>query len=143
MKLNLQNLIKKGEKTEILLTLQERLPEYLHTPCQVAIELNIKKQDDYWLLHLKTQADLHINCQRCAEDFVLPYINETELAVCETEARAESLLALYDCIVDDRAELSLDNIITDELYLYVPQFHPDLQDCDKIVHQYISNSQIN
>lgn len=143
MRFNLQDLVKKAEKTVLEVKISDRLPSFISEPCTVSLSFSLKKQDDYYLLHLKTEAKLDISCQRCSHNFQIPYQNETELAICNNEARAETLLSLYECIVAENDQLSLEDIITDELYLYAPQFHPNAQDCDKIVQQFISDSAIN
>lgn len=134
----MENLAKKGEKTQVALNITERLPAHISPPCLVSLTFSLQKQDDYFLLALKTEASLNIICQRCAETFQIPYQNETELAICDNEVRAESLLPFYECMVSGKDELELEAIIADELHLYSPQFHPDTENCDKIVQQYIS-----
>lgn len=139
MRLNLQDLAKKAEKTQIELDIQERLPSHLTLPCHVSASLTVKRQDDYFLLALESSASLNVICQRCSEQFQTDWKNYTELAICDNDARAEALLPIYECMVSaDKAEPDLESIITDELHLYSPQFHPDMESCDKIVHRYIS-----
>jgi uncharacterized protein len=143
MRLNLQDLAKKSEKTQTLVNLSERLPSHLCEPCTVSVNFHVQKQDDYFLLHLETQADLNIICQRCSQEFQRPFKNDTLLAICNNDARAESLGVLYECVVADKGELELETVITDELYLYSPQFHQEIEDCDKIIHQFMVEPALN
>ncbi|MFI4919819.1 MAG: YceD family protein [Legionellales bacterium] len=126
--LYLQELVKQEQQTQKI-TIIERLPLFLSTPCLLDVTYRVVLQDDYYLIHLGVTGTLHVVCQRCMNEFIHSYENHTVIAVCRSDERAERLLEHYECIVSSSWQVDLEALIIDELHLYAPQFHPNLDDC--------------
>lgn len=80
---------------------------------------------------------LILTCQRCLGEFSYHYSNLTEVAVCDSDETAEKMMNQYDCLVSTN-QVDLQEIVTDELHLYAPEFHFDLNECDHGVDKFIS-----
>lgn len=130
--LHLQEQAKYDQQNQNLL-LKDRLPDFINPPCQMEVIYSVEANDDYYVMHIQTKSDLNVICQRCMQDFTNVYENQTVIAVCKTDQRAEQLLPLYDCIVSPDWQLDLKELVIDELHLYAPQFHPEMVDCDSEV----------
>jgi uncharacterized protein len=137
MKLNLQELAKKAEKCHIHFSIEERLPPFLLSPCGVEVHYQVERALHYYLLSLETQADLKIICQRCFEECNIPYHNETMMAICQNEEQEKALSKQYEVIIAPDLILHLEDIVTDELYLYAPQHHLDKTICDVKIKPYL------
>jgi len=118
--------------------INERLPSFVKAPCQVSVSYSAAAKDDFYTINLEVEAVLDIICQRCMGEFILPYKNSTVIAVCRTDERAEQLLEHYECIVAANWTVSLDDLIIDELHLYVSQFHPEVGDCDSGINDFLT-----
>jgi uncharacterized protein len=118
--------------------IDERLPAHIKAPCLVNCEFTVNNKESYYLLTLAIKVDLTLVCQRCLSEFIHPYSNQTELAVCDSEALAEKMLTQYESIVADNQEIDLEAIIADELILYAPAFHPTLSDCDAEISKFVT-----
>lgn len=136
--LHLNDLTKQGPQSRAL-ELNERLPDFLTAPCHVNISYHVELKDKFFLIHLQTQADLKIICQRCMNEFPFSYENNTEIGVCKTDERAEQLLEHYECIVSTTGQVELEDLIIDELHLYVPIFHPQVNDCGSEINHILAS----
>jgi uncharacterized protein len=135
--LHLSEIAKQGQQTRVV-RVEERLPVFLTSPCHMNVTFHIEAKDDFYLIYLKAAGNLNIVCQRCMQEFCFPYDNETIIAVCRSDERAEQLLAQYECIVSSNGSLDLNDLVIDELHLYAPQFHPDLADCGDEINQILT-----
>jgi uncharacterized protein len=131
--LHLQEMAKFGQQAQVV-TLKERLPDYV-APCQLNARYNVEARDKYYLIHLKTTGELDITCQRCMQEFRVPYENQTVLAVCQTDEKAEQMLELYETIVSSNGKVDLVELIIDELHLYAPNVHLEINDCDSKINE--------
>lgn len=130
----LQEMVKRGQQRKTI-QLKERLPHFITRAVDLEVSYQVEAKADFYLIHLHVLGNLSLKCQRCLEEFDYPYDNTTILAVCRDDARAEELLEHYECIVAENLQVSLDDLIIDELHLYAPQFHPEIKDCgDEITH---------
>lgn len=132
--LHLQEMIKYGQQANTV-TLSERLPTYLAAPCQLQVTYQVEMKDDFYLIQLHVTADLAVQCQRCLGEFIYPYDNRTEVAVCSTDERAEQVLEHYECIVSANFQVRLEDVLIDELHLYAPQFHYEMNECNSETNQ--------
>lgn len=135
--LYLQELAKHGSQNQQL-TLKERLPSFLASPCHVNVTFQVEPKEDFYLINLEVSGELVVTCQRCMNEFNLMYNNPTTIAVTRNDERAEQLLEHYECIVSMNYQVNLDDLIIDELHLYVPQFHEETKDCDGDVNQILT-----
>jgi uncharacterized protein len=136
--LHLQKLAKLNE-ISCDLSLSERVPEFIATPCQLHVDYHVEAKDDFYLIYLTASGELIITCQRCMNDFNTAYNNSTVIAVARSEQRAEQLLEHYECIVSSNWQVNLDDIVIDELYLYAPQFHKETTDCDHQINHILTS----
>jgi uncharacterized protein len=133
----LQELAKQGQHTKTL-TVSERLPHWVTSPCDLAVAYHVEAKEGFYLVHLHVHGALHLQCQRCLDEFNYLHDNNTNIAVCRDDERAEKLLEHYECIVAPDFQVSLEDLIIDELHLYVPQFHPEVTDCSSEINQFLS-----
>ncbi|KTD34201.1 metal-binding protein [Legionella moravica] len=135
--LHLPELAKQGQHIQIL-TLTDRLPAFISGPCQLTVTYSIEAKDDYYLIHMQTTGDLVVICQRCLCEFPSHYNNQTTLAVCRSDERAEQILEFYESIVSSNWQVDLLELVVDELHLYAPQFHPEIEDCGSEVNDILT-----
>lgn len=135
--LYLQELAKQGLQHKKLI-INERLPVFLVGPCEVESAYQVEAKEDFYLLYLEVRGELNVICQRCLHEFSLVYNNPTTIAVTRSDERAEQLLTHYECIVSSNFQVNLEEIIIDELHLYVPQFHQEIEECDKGINQFLT-----
>jgi len=114
-----------------------RLPANIEPPCSLLCEFQVQSVDNYFLLHLKVEGDLNIICQRCLHTFNHHYHNSSTLAVCDNDELAERLLPQYESVVATNNQVDLIELLSDELYLYSPDMHPEIDQCDRSVEQYL------
>ena len=130
MLINLKTCAIKTERQGIVLELGERLPARLKAPCAINCQFDVEPFDNYYVMRLMVDSVLTVVCQRCSNEFIYLYKNQTELAICNSDEMAEKLMERYECIVSQNNQVDLVELITDELHLYAPEFHPELKDCD-------------
>lgn len=135
--LHLPDLSKQGQQTDRV-TIDTRLPQFISGPCQLTVTYEVTAEDDYFLLRMNVSGPIQCICQRCMQEYSYDYDNTTLLALCLTEERAEQLLDQYESIVVPQNQVKLSELVTDELHLYAPEFHPDEEDCKGEVMQILS-----
>ena len=140
MLINLKNDAIKGTQT-VKVELHERLPARIVSPCSLNCQFEVKTCDNYYLLTLNVDAMLKLVCQRCLDEFFYHYLNQTILAVCPTEEMAEKLLEKYESIVSNNSQVDLAELLTDELHLYAPEFHPLIDECNSEAAKFITLEQ--
>ncbi len=107
----------------------ERLPSYISKVWDVEFYYTVERLKDYYLLILDVSAYVRIECQRCMNDFDYHYKNINKIAVCKSEEIAERVMALYEPLVSQTNEVDLVEIITDDLHLFCPENHEDVDKC--------------
>jgi uncharacterized protein len=138
--LYLQEMAKQGQQNRTVI-LSDRLPHFIIIPCNLYVTFKVDAKEDFYLIHLHTQGTLRSQCQRCLDEFSFPYDNETEVAICRDEQRANELLERYECIVSAHCNVTLEDLLLDELYLYAPQSHPENKDCSNEINQFLSGKE--
>ena len=124
-KLNMSTMI--SEKTCI----DERLPNHVVEPFEMYYQYHVEDKGDYFLLKLQESANIPIYCQRCMQAFTTDYQLVSELAICPNEQMAEKYQSSYDVIVANDYLVDFKEILIDNVYLFSPQFHLQLADCDQ------------
>ncbi len=137
MNLCLKTAVREPLPTVTKIVLSQRLPKWIESECELVCQYQVKTCGDYYLLDLKTSAVLPITCQRCLEIIQYNYDQETQLAVCVDDKRAEELMALFDCVVVEDTQLNLDDILIDDLYLYVPEIPHSREVCHFDLNHYL------
>lgn len=135
--LNIQELGKQSQHTQPLV-IKDRLPPFLEGECNLSVSYHAVATDDFYVLNLDVSGPLTVTCQRCLDPFSIDYKNVTAVAVCRTEERAEQLLEEYECIVSSNWKISIEDIVCDELHLYVPEFHQEIIHCDTKLNQFLA-----
>lgn len=133
MRVNLKDLAKDGKKTQIQLELIERLPSHIEQPCILTVDYQVSRVDDYYLIDLHTRGEFQVSCMRCTEPFTAEFDNQTQLAVCRNESRAEELIHTYECIVSTDHVVDLYDLVCDELHLYAPEVHENKMHCHLVI----------
>lgn len=137
MRINLK-LAAASTPPQLTLEINQRLPSYLKPPCILQCQYHVEKRDNYYLLTLNVSGELTVTCQRCLQEFTYPYSNETQIAICSSEQQADELMAYYECLVSAIPEVDIDELVTDELHLYVPESHSDTTLCDPTIAAFIA-----
>lgn len=133
--------LKKSVKTNLLHTtivINERLPLSLQGPILLNCEYKIDKFSNFYLLELAVSGEIIINCQRCTGSFTHNFLNQSKIAICNSDEIAERLMNEYESIVSHNDQIDLSDIVTDELHLYVPEFHTKLVDCKEDIRSFLS-----
>ena len=130
MKICLKTHAKQTGSRTVQLSIQDRKPAYVTSPCEVTCEFTVEACKGYYLLTLNVSGSFEIACQRCIDDFHHHFENQTQLAVCSNDDVAETLKTSYECIVVNDYQVDLIDIVTDELHLFLPEKHPDPAECE-------------
>jgi len=137
---SLKILAKQINPTHIEVTLTQRLPDYIQSPCHITCDIQVTKKQDYYQLTLIVCGQITVTCQRCLGHFVEAYSNRSELALCPDDVIAERLMSIMECTVNPGDDIDLEAIITDELHLFCPEKHRDINDCDELTCQYLTRT---
>ena len=137
MNICLKTYAKQDEPQQIVITLQERLPERIIRPCEFTCIFHVVSYGDYYLLTLDIVGALAVKCQRCLSVFEHEYCNQSKLAVCRTDTVAEALMEHFECVVAENDEIDLLDILADELHLFSPEKHNNYMDCNNEISQLI------
>lgn len=129
MKLNIQKCQLQEKKGPFQAVITERLPFYVKKADISSFYYTTQMFKEYYLLTLEVSAELKIECQRCMHDFDYKYNNINNLAVCRSEEIAEKLMTEYEPLVSMTNEIDLIEIITDDLHLFCPEIHDNLDAC--------------
>ena len=105
------------------ITINERLPSHLEAPILLECKYAKITEHNIPILVLSLSGKIGIHCQRCAQPFNYDYENELRIALCSTDEIASRLMDTMEVVVTDLDSINLVDIITDELYLYVPEKH--------------------
>lgn len=137
MQISLKTYAKQAILEQVNIHLQGRLPEHIQAPAKLTCDVQVEYYNDYYLVTLKVAGVLTIACQRCLNTFEHDYANQTTLAVSMSEDIADSLMTNFECLVAVDDEIDLAEILTDELYLYSPNKHENIMNCDVEIRQWI------
>ena len=136
MNICLKTYAKQASPYTCVSNLQERLPARVEGPCDITCTFHVAAASDHYLLNFEASGDVHIICQRCLGTFLHAYHNKTTLAICPNDEIAEQLMDSYECIVG-RGEIDLDDVLADDLHLFLPEKHLDYAQCDAEISQLI------
>ncbi len=138
MNICLKTQAKQNVPQRMVVKLQDRLPEHISSPCELSCEFQVEcVGGDYYLLTLKVTGSLEIRCQRCLNVFQQDYSHQSQLAICQTDEMAETLMANYECTVANDNQVHLIDILTDDLHLFSPEKHQLFTDCDTEISRLI------
>lgn len=137
MKICLKTQALSRETVNVTADIMERMPVHVCAPCRLSCSFEVHKQDSYYLLFMDTKGTLSITCQRCAHPFEYEYHHKTELAVCDSDSTAERLMEQFDCMVIESMQINLLDILTDDLHLFLPEKHEDIQHCHTEIREYL------
>jgi uncharacterized metal-binding protein YceD (DUF177 family) len=108
----------------------DRYPFQIQSPPELKVTYHIKPHKHYRLLSFTIESELHILCQRCSHPFIYPFKHEGKIAICRTESDIEVIEKLepYEAILE--AELDINDVMTDELFLHSPEMHASMLECN-------------
>lgn len=129
MNICLKTYAKQTRPTTTVVTLSERLPSWIESSCKVECTFQIQSTKDYYLLQATVHGTLPITCQRCLSVVEYPYESSIELALCQSEEKADQLMSTFDCIVVDHHQFNLEDVLTDELHLSSPEIPHEIAAC--------------
>lgn len=112
--------------------LSERLPAHVLNSVMMHYKIDVLPLERMYLLSIQEKADISAQCQRCSESMSIHFYNESQVSICEKEAMCEKYYAQYDVILAPDAKVSLEELLTDNLHLHLPQMHENIEECSKI-----------
>lgn len=117
-----------GNVYTVSLCLKERLPWFIQGPCHIECQYMLKYADNkkYYLLWMQYFGMVDTICQRCAKVFTQKYTNINELALCATDDLAKTLLKNYETVVLKANKFDINELVIDDLFLYLPQKHDNI-----------------
>lgn len=107
------------------LELTERLPYFIHPPCCVQVTWSIETQDQVHYLNLDLIGDLTVDCQRCGHAFATHVSHRNRIVLCKNTQQLETLSGEQDALLIEELPTNLEDIIIDELHLYLHARHPE------------------
>ena len=138
MNICLKTYAKQASPQTVVANLQERLPKRVQGPCEITCTFQVTAASDHYLLAFEASGNVNITCQRCLGTFPYQYHNKTTLAVCPNDEIAETLMASFECI-EGRGEIDLNEVLADDLHLFLPEKHLDYSHCDPEIDQMIAD----
>lgn len=139
MMICLKTQAKQASEQRIAVLLHDRLPSKVSSPVELMCVFKVEAGSDHYLFCYVVSGCVEMTCQRCLGAFQYDYTNHTSLAVCSREDRAEALMAYMDCIVAHDNQISLVDILTDELHLFLPEKHENENECDVEIKAFIED----
>ena len=140
MNLCLKTYAKQAGFQTLRVRLDDRLPERISAPCDLVCVFKVEDYQRYYLLTLQVTGSMTITCQRCLGRFHQDYVHHSDLALCSNDDAADSLMAHFECVVVSDHQVSLTDVLIDELHLYAPEKHVHLADCDLEISGFIGAS---
>ena len=137
MNICLNTQAKQGSPGHADIDITERLPVYVRAPGHINCRYQVKKLDNYYLLIVDSTGDLTVVCQRCNQLFNYHYHHKTELAICDSDSMAEQLLEQMESVVIKNFKINLVDVLTDDLHLFVPEKHDDINLCHPDARDYL------
>lgn len=131
MNIDLKKKAQLGKASLETVFIDERLPSHITDPFELKCQYEVESKGEFYLLKLYEEAQLKITCQRCSQVYSYDYHLVTELAVCSDDKIAEKYQTLYDVIVAQDYLIDLKDILIDNLHLFSPQFHENIESCDQ------------
>lgn len=110
-------------KPNLEVHLETRLPTHVSGPCTLHCDWSLDPYPQYSILTLKLTGDLTLTCLRCAETYTYPFRHENKIAFCRNQSTLEQLMPEMDCLLIEELPADFNELITDELHLYVPEKH--------------------
>lgn len=129
MKICLKSHARQQSPETVVLHIKDRLPEHLALPCTLTCTFHVDACSDYYLLTTDVRGTVGVTCQRCLGDFQHDYSHQTQLAVCANDAIANDAMSQHECMVAEGSQVDLIEVVTDELNLFMPEKHLDLDAC--------------
>jgi uncharacterized metal-binding protein YceD (DUF177 family) len=131
MKIEIRKFANKGLVNQQQVCLNERLPAYVHGPVSMDFSFSVTDRGEYYLLNLSETANIELICQRCGDVWQYHHQQHYEFAVCSSEEIAEKYQSLYDPLVAENGMLDFLTILTDNMYLFLPVNHENLDCCNQ------------
>jgi uncharacterized protein len=139
MRIDIKKHAGKGKSSIQTVLLKERLPFIVDKPVELSFSYTIENKGDFYLLQLEEEANIHLICQRCTDEWIYPYHQMHKLAVCADEKAAQKYQTLYDVLVFSDLNVDIDEVLVDNLHLFLPENHEKVDQCNKNQLKLIQN----
>ena len=113
------------------LLLDERLPFFVEKPFEIRFEYSVEHKGDIYFLVIDEEGMVPLLCQRCFDECIYDYKHRTELAVCKDDLVVEKYQDSYDIIVLPDLILDIKGVLIDNMYLFLPENHENIDQCNK------------
>jgi uncharacterized protein len=96
-----------------------------------------RDEENRYLLHLETTAEVSVTCQRCLEPLTQTLACENTLAVVWTDEQAAHLPRYLEPLVAEEDACRLWDVVEDEIILALPSFsYHDTEDCKQTLARF-------
>lgn len=130
MKIDLRKKLNAAKSEEIKLLIKERLPHFVASDVEMSFTYEVAQQGPLYLLNIDEKASISVICQRCMGEFEQPFEHQSQIAICATDKMAQQYQSLYDVIVISDLIVNIEDILVDDLYLYLPNNHKNIDLCN-------------
>jgi uncharacterized protein len=129
MKIDMRKKVNNFIKEDIQVILDERLPSYVLEPMEMTFSYEIEKEGPLYLLTIHEKANPKIQCQRCMEECTQLFEHTSKIAICGSDEIAQQYQSTHDLIVASDFIIEINDILIDDLHLYLPNFHKKIDQC--------------
>lgn len=130
MKIDLRKKLNAPKSEEITLLLKERLPHFIPSSFELTFTYQVMLEGPVYLLSLDKKANIPVICQRCMEITQQEFQHHSQIAICAKEEIAQQYQSLYDVVVIPDLIVNLEDILIDDLYLYLTNVHKNIDQCN-------------
>ncbi|NBX84093.1 MAG: metal-binding protein [Gammaproteobacteria bacterium] len=129
MKIDMRKKVNNDKNHDIKVILEDRLPSFVIEPIEMTFSYEVEKEGPLNLLTIHEKAYPKIQCQRCMEECSQPFEHTSQIAICSSDEIAQQYQSSYDLIVASDFILEINDILIDDLHLYLPNFHKKIDQC--------------
>ena len=129
MKIDIRKKANSPKSEDINIILEDRLPHYVLEPIEMMFSYEVEKEGPLYLLTIYENAHPKIQCQRCMEECSQPFEHTSKIAICGSDEIAQQYQSAYDLIVAPDFIIEINDILIDDLHLYLSNFHKKIDQC--------------
>lgn len=137
MNINLKDIFRQGGTQQVFAEIKTRLPAHINGPCRLTCVIEVTEYEGDYLLKLSVDGELTIICQRCLEPFSTHYHHEAQFAIGSQTGGADRPEGPFERMIAKPHQIDLIEILTDDLHLFTPEKHADLEQCDDEMKQFL------
>jgi uncharacterized protein len=129
MKIDMRKKVNTSKNEAIKVVLDDRLPSYVIDSIEMTFSYEVEKEGPLYILTIHEKACPKIQCQRCMEECSQPFEHTSQIAICGSDEIAQQYQSAYDLIVASDFIIEINDILIDDLHLYLPNFHKKIDQC--------------